>query len=94
MHVDYSVAVAGLRSIKLTAERAHDGPVFTVGKWVKDRLPLFDLAYFWYQLMSCITRNGGFYASTSYGSRRARIRSLSACIAAGAAGRWTWWASA
>lgn len=61
LHVVYSVAAAGLRSVKLTAERAHDGPVFTVGKWVKDRLLLFDLGYFRYQLMSCITRNGGFY---------------------------------
>jgi putative transposase len=61
MHVVYSVAAAGLRSIKLTAERAHDGPVFTVGPWVQDRLLLFDLGYFRYQLMSCITRNGGFY---------------------------------
>jgi putative transposase len=61
MHVVYSVAAAGLRSIKLTAERAHDGPVFKVGKWVQDRLLLFDLGYFRYQLMSCITRNGGFY---------------------------------
>lgn len=61
LHVVYSVAAVGLRSIKLTAERAHDGPVFTVGRWVKDRLLLFDLGYFRYQLMSCITRNGGFY---------------------------------
>jgi IS4 transposase len=61
MHVVYSVAAAGLRSVKLTAERVHDGPVFKVGKWVKDRLLLFDLGYFRYQLMSCITRNGGFY---------------------------------
>jgi putative transposase len=60
-HVVYSVAAAGLRSIKLTAERVHDGPVFKVGKWVQDRLLLFDLGYFRYQLMSCITRNGGFY---------------------------------
>lgn len=61
LHAVYSVAAAGLRSLKLTAERAHDGPVFQVGKWVKDRLLLFDLGYFRYQLMSCITRNGGFF---------------------------------
>jgi len=61
MHAVYSVAAAGLRSLKLTAERVHDGPVFQVGKWVKDRLLLFDLGYFRYQLMSCIARNGGFF---------------------------------
>lgn len=61
MHVVYSVAAAGLRSVKVTAERAHDGPVFTVGKWVRDRLLLFDLGYFRFQLMSCITRNGGYF---------------------------------
>jgi len=61
LHVVYSVAAAGLRSIKLTAERVHDGPVFKVGPWVKGRLLLFDLGYFRYQLMSCIARNGGFF---------------------------------
>jgi IS4 transposase len=61
MHTVFSVAAAGPRSIKLTAERVHDGPVFQVGRWVKDRLLIFDLGYFRYQLMSCITRNGGFF---------------------------------
>jgi IS4 transposase len=61
MHTVFSVAAAGLRSIKLTAERVHDGPVFQVGPWVRDRLLVFDLGYFRYQLMSCITRNGGFF---------------------------------
>lgn len=61
MHAVLSVAAAGLRSLKLTAERAHDGPIFQVGPWVKDRLLLFDLGYFRYQLFSCINRNGGFF---------------------------------
>jgi len=61
MHAVLSVNGVGPRSIKVTAERAHDGPVFRVGKWVKDRLLLFDLAYFRFQLFSCITRNGGYF---------------------------------
>jgi putative transposase len=61
LHTVMSATGAGLRSIKITAERAHDGPIFTVGKWVKDRLLLFDLGYFRFQLFSCIDRNGGYF---------------------------------
>jgi IS4 transposase len=61
LHTVLSVNGAGPRSVKITSERVHDGPVFRVGKWVKDRLLLFDLAYFRFQLFSCITRNGGFF---------------------------------
>ncbi|MBI5511549.1 MAG: IS4 family transposase [Deltaproteobacteria bacterium] len=62
-HVVLSVRGEGDQSIKVTAERAHDGPIFRVGKWVKDRLLLFDLGYFRYQLFACITRNGGWFLS-------------------------------
>lgn len=34
-----------------------------VGPWVKDRLLLFDLGYFRYQLFDCIDRNGGFFVT-------------------------------
>lgn len=61
MHTVLSVHGAGPRSIKITSERVHDGPVFQVGKWVKDRLLVFDLAYFRFQLFSCIARNGGYF---------------------------------
>jgi IS4 transposase len=61
MHTVLSVNSAGPRSIKITSERVHDGPVFQVGKWVKDRLLIFDLAYFRFQLFSCIERNGGYF---------------------------------
>jgi putative transposase len=61
LHIVMSATGAGPRSVKITAERAHDGPIFTVGKWVKDRLLLFDLGYFRYQLFSCIRRNGGYF---------------------------------
>ena len=61
LHTVISATGAGPRSVKITAERAHDGPIFTVGKWVKDRLLLFDLGYFRFQLFSCIRRNGGYF---------------------------------
>jgi IS4 transposase len=60
-HVVLSVSGAGDSSVKVTAERRHDGPVFTVGRWVKDRLLLFDLGYYRFQLFDCIDRNGGFF---------------------------------
>lgn len=60
-HAILSVAGLGKTSIKVTGERAHDGPVFKVGKWVKDHLLLFDLGYFRYQLFACIHDNGGYF---------------------------------
>jgi IS4 transposase len=60
-HVIMSVTGEGRQSVKITGERAHDGPVLRVGKWVRDRLFLFDLGYFRYQLFACIGRNGGYF---------------------------------
>jgi IS4 transposase len=61
LHTVLSVNGAGPRSIKITAERVHDGPVFHVGEWVRDRLLLFDLAYFRFQLFSRIHHHGGYF---------------------------------
>lgn len=61
LHTVMSATGAGPRSIKITSERVHDGPVFRVGAWVRDRLLVFDLAYFRFQLFSCIDRNGGYF---------------------------------
>jgi IS4 transposase len=61
LHTVLSATGAGPRSLKVTSERVHDGPVFKVGPWVRDRLLLFDLGYFRFQLFSCIDRNGGFF---------------------------------
>ena len=60
-HAIMSVRGVGEQSIKVTAERAHDGPVFLVGPWVRDHLLMFDLGYFRYQLFACIGRNGGYF---------------------------------
>ena len=63
LHVVMSVTGRGLRSVKLTSGRQHDGPVFTVGRWVKDRLLLFDLGYYRYQLFDRIDQQGGYFIS-------------------------------
>jgi putative transposase len=63
MHVVLSVLGKGEHSIKVTAGRRHDGPVFQVGSWVRDRLLIFDLGYFRYQLFACITRSHGYFIS-------------------------------
>jgi putative transposase len=75
-HAILSVAGAGKTSIKVTGERAHDGPVFTVGAWVKDHLLLFDLGYFRYQLFACITRNGGYFLTRLKGNANPTISAL------------------
>lgn len=68
LHAVFSVTGAGGQSIKLTEGKRHDGPVFTVGSWVEERLLLFDLGYFRYQLFACITRNKGFFVSRLKGN--------------------------
>lgn len=63
LHVVMSVLAAGPRTVKVTPERVHDSKVLKVGPWVKDRLLLFDLGYYRFQLFDCIRRNGGFFIS-------------------------------
>jgi IS4 transposase len=60
-HVILSVTGRGPASVKVTSERAHDGPVLRAGRWVKDRLLIFDLGYYRFQLFSCIDRQGGYF---------------------------------
>lgn len=62
-HVVMNVAGRGLRSIKLTGERVHDGPVLRAGPWVRDRLLLFDLGYYRFQLFARIAAEGGYFLS-------------------------------
>lgn len=72
-HVILSVTGAGRQSVKVTSERAHDGPVLRVGPWVRDRLFLFDLGYFRYQLFACITQNGGYFLTRLKGNANPTI---------------------
>jgi len=67
-HTVMSVRGVGEQSIKITAEREHDGPVFRVGTWVRDHLLMFDLGYFRYQLFACIGRNGGYFLTRLKGN--------------------------
>lgn len=60
-HVILSVTGAGPQSVKVTSERVHDGPVLRAGAWVRDRLLVFDLGYYRFQLFNCITRQGGYF---------------------------------
>jgi IS4 transposase len=63
LHAIMSVNAAGPRRIAVTSERVHDITKLRVGVWVKDRVLVFDLAYFKFQLFSCIRRNGGYFIS-------------------------------
>ena len=62
-HWVMSVTGKGRQSVKLTAEREHDGPAFRIGPWVRGRLLLFDLGYYGFSLFERIGRNGGFFLS-------------------------------
>ena len=44
-----------------------------VGPWVRDRLLIFDLGYFKYQLFDCIDRNGGYFLTRLSGTANPRI---------------------
>ena len=63
VHALMTVNGRGLRSVKITSERKNDGRVLQIGPWVEDRLLLFDLGYFRYQLFDRIRRNGGYFLS-------------------------------
>lgn len=63
VHAVMSVTGKGKSSVKITPGKRHDGPVFTVGKWVRNKLLLFDLGYYRFQLFSTIRKNKGFFVS-------------------------------
>ena len=50
LHMVLNVRGRGPKSIKITSERVHDGPVLRAGRWVRGRLLIFDLGYYCYQL--------------------------------------------
>ena len=56
-----SVQGCGPSSVRVTSERVHDGPVLRAGKWVKDRLLLFDLGYYQFRLFARIVTCGGYF---------------------------------
>jgi putative transposase len=75
-HVILNVRGGGATSVKLTCGRTADGPLLRAGKWVKDRLLLFDLGYYRFQLFACIDREGGFFISRLKEGANPRITAL------------------
>lgn len=63
LHVVMSVKGEGPRTVRITSGRQHDSPVLKVGRWVKERLLVFDLGYFRYGLFDRIAANGGYFIS-------------------------------
>ena len=63
LHLAMSVTGRGVERVKLTGERANDHRTLRMGPWVRDRLLVFDLGFFRYQLFDCIDRNGGYFPS-------------------------------
>jgi len=61
LHMVLNVRGRGPKSIKITSERVHDGPVLRAGRWVRGRLLIFDLGYYRYQLFDAIGRSKGFF---------------------------------
>jgi IS4 transposase len=62
-HVIMSVRAGGMSSVKITPGSTHDGPRFRAGRWMKDKLLIFDLGFYRYQLFACIERHGGYFLS-------------------------------
>lgn len=62
-HVVLSVKAGGMNSVKITPGSFHDGPRFCVGSWVKGKLLIFDLGYYWAELFKNIEEHGGYFLS-------------------------------
>ena len=73
LHLVMSVMGQGVRRVKLTGERGSERRALCVGPWVRDRLLIFDLGYFRYQMFDCIDRNGGYFLSRLSGTANPRI---------------------
>ena len=69
LHMVMSVLDGSPRRVKLTGERTNDRtPWRRVGQWVRDKLLLFDLGNFSYQLFDRDDANGGFFVSRLKGN--------------------------
>jgi len=62
-HVILSVRGGGTNSVKITSGSQHDGPRCRAGRWMKDKLMIFDLAYFRHELFTSIDNHGGYFLS-------------------------------
>lgn len=73
LHLVMSVSGVSPRRVRITGERSPDGRNLMVGPWVANRLLLFDLGYFSYQLFDRIARNLGFFVSRAKANVNPRI---------------------
>ena len=73
LHMVMSVGGAGAQSVRISDARACDHHLLRVGRWVRDRLLMFDLGYFRYQLFDCIDRNGGYFLTRVHANANPRI---------------------
>lgn len=73
LHLVMSVMGKGVQRVKLTGERESERRALRVGPWVRDRLLIFDLGYFRYQLFDRIDCNGGYFLSRLSGRANPRI---------------------
>lgn len=87
LHLVFSVLGLSEQKIKVTGERTHDAHVWTIGPWVRGRLLLFDLGYFWYALFARITQQGGFFISRLKEGSNPTIVAVHQGAAAGLIGR-------
>ncbi len=62
-HVVLSVRAGGMNSVKITSGNQHDGPRFRAGRWMKNKLMIFDLGYFRHELFTSIDDQGGYFLS-------------------------------
>jgi len=63
LHLLHNVTDQTIDQFSITNEKAHDSNGFDTGPWLKDRLVLFDQAYFKYRRFALIDENGGYFVS-------------------------------
>ena len=63
LHPVMSVTGRGVERVKLTGERDNGHRTLPKGPWVRNRMVVFDLGFFFFQLFDCIDRNGGCFLS-------------------------------
>ena len=58
-----SAVANGPATVAIHAERTADVKTIRIGRWIKDRIILFDLGYFKFQLFARVKENGGYFVS-------------------------------
>jgi putative transposase len=58
-----SAVANGPRTVTIHGERTGEVKTLSIGHWIKDRILLFDLGFFKFQLFARIGENGGYFVS-------------------------------